>query len=189
MKNIANEVGALRQRASLLTSGASAEYTRIREAEEHLIDLVQQMSGLADEAVKIMCDLDARLIVHEGDLAPAVQTITLMTQIMKYIMDLADTVEKVVQAQRATGQDLVKVVGGAAQGSVGIASHVAALSQSIKTVLPHTRGQSSVETELASLSAQLREVIARFQNGWEKGSATGSPPAGCSLLNKSPLVN
>ncbi len=189
MKNIINVVGALRQRASLLSTRAYAEYTRIHEAEERLTDLVRQMSGLADQAVDVMRDLGANLIVLESDLSPTVQTITLMTQILKYIMDLSGTVEKVVQSRMTTGQELVKAVGGAAQGSIGIVGQVAALSRAIKTVLPHTRGQSSVEIQLASLAAQLREVRAHFGKSLNNKSTEGQLAARCSLLSKSPFVN
>jgi methyl-accepting chemotaxis protein len=189
MKNTINVVRALRQRASLLSSSACAEYTRIHEAEERLTDLVREMSGLAEEAVEVMRDLDAGLIVLESDLSPAVPTITLMTQILKYIMDLSETVEKVVQSHMTTGQDLAKAVGEAAQGSACIVSHVAALSRAIKTALPNARGQSSVETELASLTAQLHEVRAHFAKGPKNKSAEGQLAAGCSLLSKSSFVN
>jgi methyl-accepting chemotaxis protein len=189
MKNIVEAVVALRQRASLLSSSARAEYTRIHEAEEHLTDLAQQMSGLADETVGVVRDVDAGLIVPESDLSAAVQTIALMTQILKHIMDLSDGVEKVVQSQMTTGQDMAKAVAGAARGSARIATHVAALSQAIKTTRPHASGQSNVETKLASLTGQLCEARAHFWRGLQDKTTEGQLAAGCSLLNKSPFVN
>jgi uncharacterized protein YoxC len=189
MKNIVDVIVALRQRASLLSSSACAEYARIHEAEERLADLTEQMNGLADEAIDVMRDFNEGLVVLESDLSPAVQTITLMTQILKHIMDLADTVERLVESQRTTGQGLVKAVGGAAEGSACIAGHVAALARAIETVLPHAHGQSSVETQLASLAAQLREVLAHFHNRWEKRSTGDSLSVGHSLLSKSSFVN
>lgn len=189
MKDIVKDVIALERRASLLSSSACAESTRIQEAEERLTDLVQQMSGLTEEAVGVMRDLDAGVIVIESDLSPTVQTITPMTQILKHIMDLSDTVEKMMQSRKTTGPGLVKAVGEAAQGSSCIAGHVAALARAIETVLPHVGGQSSVETELASLTAQLREVLAHFRKGQENKSTEGLLTARCSPLSNSFFVN
>ena len=189
MKKTVKAISDLRERAGLLSSSAGAEYTRICEAEERLTDLVKQMSALAGEAVELTRDLDAGLIVLESDLGPAVQAITLMTQILKRIMDLSDTVEKVVQSRMRTGQDLVEAVGETAQGSACIASHVAALAHAIKTALPHAGGEGSVETELASLTAQVREVLAHFQMSRENKSTEDLLTAGCSPLSRSFLVN
>lgn len=189
MKNIVKAIVALRQRASLLSSSAWAEYTRIHEAEEHLTDLARQMSRLADETVGVMSDVDAEFNIPESDLSAAVQTIALLTQILKHIMDLSDGIEKVVQSQMTTGQDMAKAVAGAARGSARIATHVAALSQAIKTTRPHASGQSNVETKLASLTGQLHEARAHFWRGLQDKTTEGQLAAGCSLRNKSPFVN
>ncbi|MGO8791867.1 MAG: hypothetical protein ACLQVL_31390 [Terriglobia bacterium] len=189
MRHIVEVVVALRQRARLLSSSAGAEYTRIHEAEERLTELTEQMNGLADEAVEVMREFSDGRVVIESGFRPAVETITLMTQILKHVMDLADTVEKLVESQRTTGQGLVKAVGQAAQGSACIVSQVAALARALKTVLPGAAGQTSVEAELDSLTAQLHEVLADFRNRWEQRSTGGSPSVGCSLLSKSSFVN
>jgi hypothetical protein len=66
---------------------------------------------------------------------------------------------------------------------------VAALAHAIKTVLPHAGGQGSVETELASLTAQVREVLAHFRISRENKSTEDLLTAGRSPLSKSFLVN
>jgi hypothetical protein len=189
MQNAIQTIVELGQQASALAISASLESVRLRAAQERLAGVAAGMSVLADEAVEVAAGFHDKLVVVECDIRPPAQMILLMTGILKHIKALSETVESTLQSQRAATESLAGSVGEAVGAGTRLTSQIVALADAIKTVVPMIGNKNKVETELASLTAQLHNFVAHFRN--QRGNMASAAPETSPrhLLAKPPLIN
>ncbi len=160
--NVVKVITSIAEQTNLLALNATIEAARAGEAGKGFAVVAGEVKELAQETAKATEDIARRVEAIQTDTGAAVVAIGEIAQIIQRINDYQLTIASAVEEQTATTTEMSRSVAEAATGSGEIAANitgVAGAAARSATVLDTVSHQVS---DLASLSADLHERVARF---------------------------
>ena len=124
--------------------------------------MASEVKDLAQETARATEDISRRIEAIQTDSEAAVAAIAKIAEIIEEVNSYQSTIAAAVEEQTATTGEMSRSVSEAATGAGGIAGnieYVATAAQSSSTGIVEAQRAAA---ELAQLSGDLRELVARF---------------------------
>lgn len=148
---------------NLLALNATIEAARAGEAGKGFAVVAGEVKELAQQTGQATTDIGNRIEAIQADTASAVDGNARTTQIITAIHDSQTTIASAVEEQTATTNEMSRNVADAATGSAEIAESIKVVAE-IASSTTHAVGETqSALAEIAQMSADLREQVARFK--------------------------
>jgi methyl-accepting chemotaxis protein len=159
---VVNLITAIAEQTNLLALNATIEAARAGESGRGFAVVAAEVKELARQTSQATRDISTRIEAVRTETRDAVTGIAEISQVITRINDFQNTIASAVEEQTATTNEVNRNVGNAATGTSEIAQNIAGVADAASST---TRGVAEAHrsaTELARMSAQLRELVGRF---------------------------
>ncbi len=155
-------ITSIAEQTNLLALNATIEAARAGEAGKGFAVVAGEVKELAQETARATDDIARRVETIQGDAGAAVGEIDEIARIVGAINDLQLTIASAVEEQTATTNEMSRGLSEAAAGSGEIAQNVTVLASAAETLDSVLGGMSTEVGDLAGMSTELRDRVARF---------------------------
>ena len=160
--NVVKVITSIAEQTNLLALNATIEAARAGEAGKGFAVVANEVKELAQETAKATDDISRKIATIQGDTDGAVQAIGQISAIIGQINDYQTTIASAVEEQTATTNEMSRSVGEAALGSSQIAENIGGVAQAAATTQAGVDDSQRAASELATLSAELNQLVGRF---------------------------
>ncbi|MCB9496170.1 MAG: hypothetical protein H6686_04695 [Fibrobacteria bacterium] len=157
-------VTAIAEQTNLLALNATIEAARAGEAGKGFAVVASEVKQLAKQTQKATEDIRHMVAAIQGDVGGSIESISQVSDVVRHIRDLQDSIAAAVEQQNATARDIAGSIAGAARESQSIAN---ALKELHGTLLEGARvADVSQQTakDLDTLAHGLRENMDTFRS-------------------------
>ncbi|MDC7121621.1 methyl-accepting chemotaxis protein [Cellulomonas fimi] len=155
-------ITSIAEQTNLLALNATIEAARAGEAGKGFAVVAGEVKELASETAKATEDIARRVEAIQADTTGAVAAIGEIGAIIASINDYQLTIASAVEEQTATTNEMSRGVAEAATGSGEIAANITGVATSAATSSEVLSQMGGSVTELARMSADLRERVSMF---------------------------
>ncbi len=156
-------INSIAEQTNLLALNATIEAARAGEAGKGFAVVANEVKDLAKETAKATQDIEQKIASIQTDTHSAVQAINSIGEIINRISDIQTTIAGAVEEQTATTNEISRTMAEAAQGGVEISQYTIQLTHDAQGTLSKTKEAQAAGEELAQLSAELEQLVSRFQ--------------------------
>ncbi|PYG01046.1 methyl-accepting chemotaxis protein [Georgenia satyanarayanai] len=160
--DVVKVITSIAEQTNLLALNATIEAARAGEAGKGFAVVAGEVKELAQETARATEDIARRIETIQGDAGAAVGEIDEIARIVGAINDLQLTIASAVEEQTATTNEMGRGLSEAAAGSGEIAQNVTVLASAAETLDSVLGGMSAEVGDLAGMSTELRDRVARF---------------------------
>jgi methyl-accepting chemotaxis protein len=155
-------INGIAEQTNLLALNATIEAARAGEAGKGFAVVASEVKELAQETARATEDISKRVEAIQADTQGAVEAIGQISAVIGEINDFQATIAAAVEEQTATTNEMNRNVAEAADGSRAIAGAITGLAEGTQTTNERVADAQQAAAELARMSNELQEAVARF---------------------------
>jgi methyl-accepting chemotaxis protein len=160
--NVIKVITSIAEQTNLLALNATIEAARAGDAGKGFAVVANEVKELAKETARATEDIGKKIEAIQGETGGAVRAIAEISNIIRQIDDVSNSIASAVEQQTATTNEIGRNITEAARGATEIARNVSSLSdaaQSTSDGAVQTRGAARALTEMAG---RLQALVGQF---------------------------
>jgi len=155
-------ITSIAQQTNLLALNATIEAARAGEAGKGFAVVANEVKELAKETAKATEDIGRSIESIQVDTKEAVSAIATISVIISQINDISSSIAGAVEEQSATTNEMSRNVLEAAKGSGDIAKNITTVTEVANSTSTGASQTLDASTELARMTAELKQLISKF---------------------------
>ena len=161
--NVIKLITSIAEQTNLLALNATIEAARAGEAGQGFAVVANEVKELAKETAKATEDIGRKIEAIQGDAQGAVQTIGQITEVIKRISDIQNTIASAVEEQTATTNEISRNISEGDKGSFEIARNIMGVANAAKDTQESAGASRQASAELSGMATALRDLVGQFR--------------------------
>jgi len=125
--------------------------------------VANEVKELAKQTAKATEDISQKIEAIQGDTKGAVAAISQISDVIRQVNDISNTIATAVEEQNATTNEMARNVGEAARGSGEITKNISGVATAAKSTTQGAEDSLNAAQTLSKMSNDLQNLVAQFK--------------------------